>query len=187
MTAMCPSCGVAIIPGYVRCPKCRAALPVRAKRPTADPGGTVLAERRFPVVPVIAVVAVAGLVVLFATRGGGRASRGQPIAAPASVAEVVAEPSPSRIAPAAPAPEAAPTHAPDPAAAVGGLERALKRQKLWASVEIRGGRIDVRSAFCGDPQMAPVIESARASLREAGLTRLRCLEQSGAVVVERDL
>jgi hypothetical protein len=35
--------------------------------------------------------------------------------------------------------------------------------------------------------MPPAIDSERPVLRGAGLTRLRCLAQSGAVVFERDL
>jgi hypothetical protein len=35
--------------------------------------------------------------------------------------------------------------------------------------------------------MRPLIESKKAVLRGAGLTRLRCVEQSGAVVFEHDL
>jgi hypothetical protein len=35
--------------------------------------------------------------------------------------------------------------------------------------------------------MRPVIEGKRSLLRSAGLTKLRCLEQSGAVGFERDL
>jgi hypothetical protein len=45
----------------------------------------------------------------------------------------------------------------------------------------------VRSGSCGDPAMRPAIEGAKVVLRGAGLTKLRCLEQSGAVVFERDL
>ena len=39
----------------------------------------------------------------------------------------------------------------------------------------------------GLPRMAPLIESSRSPLKGAGLTKLRCLEQSGRVVFERDL
>jgi uncharacterized protein (DUF1697 family) len=35
--------------------------------------------------------------------------------------------------------------------------------------------------------MEPAIEGQKAMLRDAGLTKLRCLAQSGAVVFERDL
>ncbi|MDQ3371020.1 MAG: hypothetical protein M3680_36845, partial [Myxococcota bacterium] len=75
----------------------------------------------------------------------------------------------------------------DPAAPARDLERALRRQRLWASVEVIGSRIDVRSSACSDAGMAPMIDAARNALKHAGLTRLRCVEQSGALVFERDL
>jgi hypothetical protein len=80
-----------------------------------------------------------------------------------------------------------PRVAPNPAAPAAELERSLRRQRLWSTVEVVGARIDVRSGSCGDSGMSPLIESARAALRNGGLTRLRCLEQSGRVVFERDL
>lgn len=67
------------------------------------------------------------------------------------------------------------------------LEGTLRRQRLWGRVEITGRRVDVRSGSCADPAMRPAIEGRRPLLRGAGLTKLRCLEQSGAVVFERDL
>ncbi|HEY6177551.1 MAG TPA: hypothetical protein VIX73_24005, partial [Kofleriaceae bacterium] len=67
------------------------------------------------------------------------------------------------------------------------LEAILRRQRLWGRAEIAGPRIDVRSGSCADPAMRPVIDGAVAGLHGAGLTKLRCLEQSGAVVFERDL
>jgi hypothetical protein len=35
--------------------------------------------------------------------------------------------------------------------------------------------------------MVPMLDAARAGLKAAGLTRLRCVEQSGAVVLDREL
>jgi hypothetical protein len=67
------------------------------------------------------------------------------------------------------------------------LEMMLRRQRLWGRAEIVGSRIDVRSGSCADPAMSPAIDSERTTLHGAGLTKLRCLEQSGAVVFERDL
>jgi hypothetical protein len=45
----------------------------------------------------------------------------------------------------------------------------------------------VRSSSCGDKQMLPVLDGIAPRLKAAGLTRLRCLEQSGSVVFARDL
>jgi hypothetical protein len=67
------------------------------------------------------------------------------------------------------------------------LEDTLRRQRLWGRVVITGPRVDVRSGSCADPAMRSMIEGKKPLLRGAGLTRLRCLEQSGAVVFERAL
>ena len=87
-------------------------------------------------------------------------------------------------------PSAAPTggpREPDPSAAATALDRSLKSERLWGTVQVLGTRVDIRSGACRDPGMAPVLDAALPSLRTAGLTKLRCLEQSGAVVFERDL
>jgi hypothetical protein len=76
---------------------------------------------------------------------------------------------------------------PDATAAVSDLKVTLGRQRLWGSVGITGQRIDVRSGSCSDPAMRKMIEGKTSLLHAAGLTKLRCLEQSGAVVFERDL
>ena len=86
--------------------------------------------------------------------------------------------------------ETAPTVAPpppDPNATAASLERALQRQRLWSTVERYGNRVDIRSGSCSEPGMTSMIDAAREPLRAAGLTRVRCLAQSGAVVLERDL
>jgi hypothetical protein len=70
--------------------------------------------------------------------------------------------------------------------AIGELETTLRRQRLWGRAEITGQRVDLRSGSCSDPAMRTVIDGKTALLHAAGLTKLRCLEQSGAVVFERD-
>jgi hypothetical protein len=79
-----------------------------------------------------------------------------------------------------------PAGVPDSRAAIGELETTLRRQRLWGRAEITGQRIDLRSGSCSDPAMRTVIDGKTALLHTAGLTKLRCLEQSGAVVFERD-
>jgi hypothetical protein len=191
---------VAVIPGYVKCPRCHAVLPGAAalRRSGIDPGGTSVPERSFPIAPV-AVVAIAISLVLFFVLGGDRkkappASNVSGVSAPdvsGSTSEAVA---PVRPAGAASAPQPTPrpleipaATGPNPGAAASELERALGRQRLWSSVQPSGDRVDVRSGSCAEPAIGPVIDAARAALRGAGLTRLRCLAQSGAVVFERDL
>ena len=196
MNAVCPACGVPVVPGYVRCPRCHAALPLgpraRSLSGRPDPGGTAVPRRGFPTAAVVVAGGiVAALIVVASVRGGGK-----PTAAaqdsPAEPVVVAAQPLPAGVASAslgvpAPVPTAAEAAAQDRRGAALHLEDTLRRARLWGRAEIAGQRIDVRSGSCGDPAMRPAIEGEQAVLRGAGLTRLRCLEQSGAVVIERDL
>lgn len=197
MNAVCPACGIAVVSGYVRCPRCHAGLPRgagHAKHTAANPGGTaVVARGGFPISAVLVAVGVAAAIILlgFGMRGGGKPAAAVP-PAPVGPARAVAEGSAAR---APVAPRALPATEPSPAstaaqaqrAAAAELEDTLHRQRLWGRTEITGGRIDVRSGSCGEPAMRPAIEGKRTVLRGAGLTKLRCLEQSGAVIFERDL
>ncbi len=193
MSAVCPACGVAVVPGYVRCPKCHAGLPLgRSKRTTGDPGGTAVVEKGFPISAVLAAVGVALVIILVFGFRSGSTKREAAAAAPLEPIPAVGSPRPARAAVRAPvAPPPAPTVTEpttgDPRAAAAALEDVLRRQRLWGRVQITGPRVDVRSGSCGDPAMQPSIEGAQAVLHGAGLTKLRCLAQSGAVVFERDL
>lgn len=193
MSAVCPACGVAVVPGYVRCPKCHAGLPTgRMKRVTGDPGGTAVVEKGFPISAVLVAVGVAAVIILvFGFRGASKKTQAAPAPPPVAIAAVGVPPPPRRAiaAPVSPTPapvvtEPAPA---DPRAAAAALEDVLRRARLWGRVEISGARVDVRSGSCGDKTMRPAIEGEKAVLRGAGLTKLRCVEQSGAVVFERDL
>lgn len=194
MNAVCPACGIAVVPGYVRCPKCRAGLPLgagRTKRTTADPGGTAVVRRGFPISAVLVAVGVAAAIILvFGTRRGTRSAAPDPAALPAPVETVAASAAPPVAAPLA-VPAAEPprrdTAEQDRRAAARELEATLRRQRLWGRAEIAGPRIDVRSGSCADRAMPAAIDGERAVLHGANLTRLRCLAQSGAVVFERDL
>lgn len=193
MSAVCPACGIAVVSGYVRCPKCHAELPPSAsyttKRSAVVPGGTALPPRRSPIPVVIVAVGLAAAIILVFGLRGGRKPTEAALLPPESIEPGASSPT-SRVAPPAvapaPAPVAAETAAPGPAAATD-LEDTLRRLRLWGRVEISGPRVDVRSGSCGDPAMQPAIEAKRPLLHGAGLTKLRCLEQSGAVVFERDL
>ena len=192
MSSVCPACGIAVLPGYARCPKCHAGLPSgagRTKRTTADPGGTAVARRGFPISAVLIAVGVAAVIIVIGTRRGTRPAAPEPAALPAPVEVSAASAAPQTAAPLA-VPVAA--QRPDTAdqdrrTAALEVEATLRRQRLWGRAEILGPRIDVRSGSCADKAMPPAIDSVRAVLRGAGLTRLRCLAQSGAVVFERDL
>ena len=184
-----------MVPGYVRCPKCHGELPPgggRAKRATAEPGGTALETRNFPVVPVIAALGVAAAIIaVFSLRGGGKKTDAAAAVLPAPLAATSVAPAarppvttPVTPSPLAPAPGDAVM---DPRTAANDLESTLRVQRLWGRAVINGSRIDLRSGSCADRAMRPLIEGKTAVLRSAGLTRLRCVEQSGAVVFERDL
>jgi hypothetical protein len=180
--AVCPSCGVAVVPGYVRCPKCGKPLP---RRPSPVVGGTALPEqRRFPVLAlVIAAFTAIGVTVYFGLRKSEETVKNAP---------AVETPVPDTTAPEATGPTDQPEADNTPAApsavdVAENLEKALKRQRLWSTVTVIGGRVDVRSGSCSDAAMKPMLDDAAPAFRAAGLTKLRCLEQSGAVVTQRDL
>ena len=78
-------------------------------------------------------------------------------------------------------------HHPDAQRVASELRRTLERQRLWSQVTVTGDRVDVQSSSCDDPAMAPLLDSAAPAFKAAGLTSLRCLEQSGRVVTDRDL
>ena len=183
-----------MVSGYVKCPRCHAVLPGSGRfRRSGDAGGTSV-ERGFPIVPVaVGVVAVAVVLVLVL---GGATKKKEAAPATPPAGETSEPAAPAGVVPPNTAPPAATVQrtleipsasGPDPRAAAGELERALGRQRLWSSVQAAGDRVEIRSGSCGDPGMGPAIDAARTGLRGAGLTRLRCLAQSGAVVFERDL
>lgn len=187
MSAVCPKCGVAVVPGYVKCPKCQTALP-RLRASTVTAGGTSSSGSGgvSPTVIVIAVAVLGAVIAVFALRSGGDTPA--PVEAPSTVAtpeaptdRPVAEPDET------PAPTAAPPAASDPTIAVRDLDRALKKERLWGTVEVVGSGVDVRSGSCRETTMMPVVDAAIPALREAGVTRVRCLEQAGSVVFEREL
>jgi hypothetical protein len=195
MSAVCPTCGVAVVPGYVRCPKCHAGLSSgRIKRVIVDPGGTALPQRGIPISSIVVALGVAAaIIIVFGVRGGSKKTEAasSPDRASGAPEPVATAPDPPqtliRPTAAAPAPEAPAEAVPDARVAVTELKATLGQQRLWGSVEVTGQRIDVRSGSCSDPAMRRMIEGKTSLLRGAGLTKLRCLEQSGAVVFERDL
>jgi hypothetical protein len=178
---------VAVVPGYVRCPKCQTALP-QVRRLAGDAGGTALETGGgFPVVPVVVGVAViGGLIALFAMRGGDDKRAATPAPAPAQVAQPAQAPAVAPPPPPAIAAPVTPT-GPTPSDATRLVERELTKQRLWGTVEVDDTRIDIRSGGCSDPAMGPLLDAQTPTLQGAGLTKLRCLAQSGRVVFERDL
>jgi len=150
-------------------------------------GGTALPDtRRFPLFAMLA-VAVVGAALIILVGVLMRSSPKPAEAKPQVVAPPVAPtPAPGQSSAPPPPPPAAPKR-PDPLALASNLERALRKQRLWSTVEVIGARVEVRSGSCADPAMTPVLDGAAAGFKAAGLTKLRCLEQSGRVVSDRDL
>jgi hypothetical protein len=186
---VCPSCGVAVVPGYVRCPKCHKPLPRRQS--TVVEGGTAVeSSRKLPMVAIIGLAVVgAGIIAYIGLRSSARSAKAAPVATPTEQPvqpdQADTQATGGRID--TPTPTTTQVARPDPGAAADALERKLKRQRLWSTVTFEGNRVDVRSGSCSDPTIRPVLDGAAASLKAAGLTKLRCLEQSGAVVTDRDL
>ena len=188
MGAACPACGLAIVPGYVKCPRCHGQLP-RIAKSTLDPSGTALppAPKKFPVSALAIAITVAGIIVaVFALRRHDRAPAPQAESLPSvAIADPVDRPPPAQ--PRAPAPiENAPSR-PPPETVAASLERSLRHAHLWATVEVVGNHADVRSGSCNEPALRAALEGSRAAFKASGLTRVRCLEQSGVVVFSRDL
>lgn len=183
--AFCPSCGVAVVPGYVRCPKCHKPLPRRPA--TAVVGGTAVdTKSRGPLFAVIAGALVLGAIVAYIGLRSSKPDPRQESAAAPAQPQVAQPEAPTETLAAAEVRPTTPT-APDPTAVASDLERNLRKLRLWSTVSVEGSRVDVRSGSCADPAMAPVLDTSVASLKAAGLTKLRCLEQSGRVVSDRDL
>ncbi len=193
--AVCPACGVAVVPGYVRCPKCHRPLPRFARNSISPVGGTAVettGSKASPLLALLVAAAVAGGFIWFfafrkhhegAVAGTGSGSAGA-MTAPAP--GLTPAPVPNVAAPAAPPPQSIqPTVHADEIAQT--LERRLKRQRLWSTVTVVGDHVDVRSGSCSDGGMKPAIEAVASSFHAAGLTRLRCVEQSGTVAFARDL
>jgi hypothetical protein len=184
---VCPACGLAVVPGYVRCPKCHKPLPRRAG-PSAMVGGTAVeTTRKSPMIVVIAIALAGGAVIAYlglrSTESPKKAAPApaMPVEQPETPAADVAQPAPAEPAQAGPSQEQA------AASAASQLERELKKQRLWSTVQIFGSRVEVRSGSCSDPAMAAALDASASTFKAAGLTKLRCLEQSGQVVTDRDL
>ncbi len=188
---VCPSCGVAVVPGYVKCPKCHSPLPFgsgRRVRSTIDPGGTaVKTQEGFPIGAIaIAVLVGGGIIAFFALRGGsGKTATPPPLPAAGDLGPVTPPTAPPPVvSPSTPTPNVA---RPNPETAAAQLEQSLKKQHLWSTVSVSNGRVEIRSGSCNDPAMTHELGLAHGGFRAAGLTTIRCVEQTGHVVFEHDL
>lgn len=187
------------MPGYVKCPKCGNSLPAvsRTKSNTfGSGGGTAVVDggptgsRLNLIIALGAGVAIAiVLVIVLGGRGGSKTASAT--TTPTTSDEV--EETPTN--PTQPTQPDEPTVAPaqptndnsEAQAAATELEKELKRQRLWGTASVIDQRVDIRSGSCDAKDMGSLVDGQRARLQGAGLTKLRCLAQSGAVVFERDL
>ena len=186
---VCPKCGVAVVPGYVRCPKCHFVMPARRSRNSIAPSGTAVEDRRSPVAAIVMAVAALGVVLAayFLFRGSAAKPNEPPRISdqpPALPESPTPSPSPG------PSPSAAPTSAPTGPSAesvASDLQRSLDHLRLWAKVEVSGAVVEVTSQSCADAAIKPVIDAAASRFKAAGTSRLRCRDESGTVVFTRDL
>jgi hypothetical protein len=192
MSAVCPSCGVAVVPGYAKCPKCQASLPYGrggSRRIATRAGGTAVEDRRFPIIAIAAPIGGIVLLVVLVKMCSGGGEEARPVATgPATPTSGPQVQQPQTNVPQQQNPTTQ-VQQPivDASAAQAELDRVLRMKRFWSTIDIRGSQVDVRSAACDDPGMPPVIDGVVGTLRGAGLTRLRCLAQSGVVVFERNL
>lgn len=190
----CPACGVAVVPGYVKCPKCGTVLPRTRAGATKSPSGTVLEESQdkgssvWLIVGISVVLAVGVGFVLSRTNSSHTAKADtktetvEPVTTPQTV-QTPTTPLPSQTFDTTTTTPTGPT----PQAVANEIDGQLKKQRLWGTVTVAGDRIDIRSGSCDDRAMVSVVDAKVAQLHAAGLTKLRCLSQSGGVVFERNL
>lgn len=189
--ATCPACGVAVVPGYVKCPKCHRPLPRYSRSSVSPVGGTAVetpASKASPVLALLAALVVAGGIIWFFVSRKHTANAAPPAPAADTTGSAAAQPA-AVVTPAAPttpvATPAQPTVRADQVAR--NLESDLKKLRLWSTVSVIGDHVDVHSSSCNDAGMKSTIQPQLPAFHAAGLTKLRCLEQSGAVVFARDL
>jgi hypothetical protein len=197
----CPACGVRVTPGYVKCPKCHAALPNavaqprrRASRQTMDPGGTSVSGGAGTTLYALVAggVALAVIVVIALTRGGdGDDATGDDEAAADEVGlevdDVAAGPPAEPIGPAA-----ATFDEPEVtrASVIRALSTRLQTNRLWARVEVDPAdeaTLAVRSAACSDAGMRPTLMASATELRAVEFTAVRCYAQHGELIFEDGL
>ncbi len=195
----CPACGVAVAPGYPRCPKCHAALPdapplggnASAQRVQGGTSTAAESPRSWLWVAGAAGLALLGVIGFFVLRSSEK-HPGAPPPPAASPAEVPAAPNVA-------AAEQGADVAPDPSApaepsrvqqqleAAASLREALDNRRLWASVNADHNDLSIHSAYCNDAAMAGAIDELEKDLGAAGITHVGCYERHGPLVFERTI
>lgn len=192
----CPACGINVMIGYTKCPKCHVPMPGMATRvKRASMGGGTTSER-IEVLDAgsggggsgwmwIAVIVVFGAgVALWATQRSSKKSVA--VGGPIERGSGVATQAPPPEQPDVLQPPRDPNQ-PDPAYAADALEGELAGERLYSTVDVFGDLLDVRSAFCGEARLGEILARYAAEMRGAGVSRVRCSETHGAQVFERPL
>lgn len=181
----CPSCGVAVTPGYQRCPRCHRPLPtsVRFGRVDGAPsGGATTIEPieepavRWPWYLAGGAILIGAVVVIVIGSSGTRPAPALPDD------PVVDEPTDESTDDVGGYDEPAPPTARpvDPGPAADRLARQMAAVRLYATVEAVGDTIDIRSSFCADDRIAGLVADVAPDLREAGVVNVRCRALHGA-------
>jgi hypothetical protein len=192
----CPACGINVMRGYAKCPKCHAPMPGNAgrSRRASFAGGTT--SQPIETIDaggggsgwiwVLAGIALVAAVVTFIATRGGDAKKPAHSAVPVENGPGTASAQPQQ-------PDNEPAQVPqsqnrpDPAYVADALEGELSVARLFAVVEVSDSLLDVRSAFCSDPRFSEITAKYIADLKAAGLSTIRCSETHGAQVFERPL
>lgn len=161
----CPACGVGVVAGSSRCPRCHSALPV------ASLEGRSLS----PWLLIVLSLAATGAIV-FALLGSSGSDDPSP-RSPEPAARAVA-PASGPGAAAAPVPGGPAT----PEAALDALVRSAENRNLEATFEVRSGAPDhvtVVSEQCGDDRLRRLLSERSVALGEAGFAALSCVSADG--------
>lgn len=181
----CPSCGIAVTPGYQRCPRCHQPLPtsIRMARPPEVGGGTSSlpavadGQQRWPYyLAGLAILGLAVAIIVLGTRGKAPA----PVLPDDPVVEEVAEPGQGDGEPEDTTPPPVPSRAPDPQPVADRLARLLAGERLFATVEAIGDTVEIRSSSCAEPRVGELLSTVTPDLKAAGVVEAHCRTPGGA-------
>lgn len=193
----CPACGLAVATGYLKCPKCHAALPnapthggdARAKQVQ---GGTSVQSGGNGWVYAVGGAAVVAAVLVFVLSRGGDDGQTRVVGAKAAPADVDQAPPITAAAPDPAGPAVAAGGAPTPRVdervnAARLLMSRLESARMWSTVEVTGDGLAIKSAYCDEPEVAATLDAVAADLVEAGVATVTCYERHGPKVFDRAL
>jgi len=200
-SSACGRCGVAVSPGYPRCPKCGSVLPGAPspawRAPNAS-GGTSAAGRRSLPGPLLwgaaAVGALALVAIAVSVRGGDdrTAAASASDASPSEANEPVVGAAFDEAGEAFALDESDEVVDADEAteAALESLLAALREERLWSLADLEPDDrtvIRLESAHCDDPLLGQLVGRMSRSLRTVGLRSVHCYARHGGLVFERPL